>query len=67
MVHGFNYPDETGVNELAVRLWHPVMKNGVITFTRPEDCSLVQPIKNMQAKTFTADDIEPVDLLHEQL
>ncbi|MFA1643821.1 type I-C CRISPR-associated protein Cas5c [Chryseomicrobium imtechense] len=32
MVHGFNYPDETGTNELSVRLWQPVMKNGVITF-----------------------------------
>lgn len=67
MVHGFNYPDETGVNELAVRLWHPVMKNGVIAFTRPEDCSLVQPIKKMHAKLFTEGSIESVESLHDQL
>lgn len=67
MVHGFNYPDETGVNELAVRLWHPVMKDGVITFTRPEDCSLVQPIKKMHAKLFTEGSIESVESLHDQL
>lgn len=67
MVHGFNYPDETGVDELAVRLWQPVMKDGVINFIRPEDCSLVQPIKKMQAKTFTEEDIESAELLHEQL
>lgn len=67
MVHGFNYPDETGIDELSVRLWQPVMKDGVINFTRPEDCSLVQPIKKMQAKTFIEEDIESAELLHEQL
>lgn len=67
MVHGFNYPDETGVDELAIRLWQPVMKNGVIIFMRPEDCELVQPIKKTHAKMFTEDSIESVESLHKQL
>lgn len=36
MFHGFNYPDETGRNELGVRYWHAVMTNGRIRFPRPE-------------------------------
>ena len=37
MFHGFDYPDETGKNELGVRLWRQVMKDGIIVFDRP-DC-----------------------------
>lgn len=65
MVHGFNYPDETGKNQLEVRLWNPVMRNGVIEFIRPEQCKLVRPIKDMGFKRF--DHIEPVDELYAQL
>lgn len=36
--HGFDYPDETGKDELWTRFWKPVMKDGVIEFIRPEDC-----------------------------
>jgi CRISPR-associated protein Cas5d len=36
MFHGFNYPDETGQDELAVRYWHAVMTDGRIRFPRPE-------------------------------
>ena len=35
MFHGFNYPDETGKNELGVRLARQMMENGVITFEPP--------------------------------
>jgi CRISPR-associated protein Cas5d len=52
MVHGLNYPDETGRNLLETRLWQPRMIKGYITFIRPEECSLVRPIKEMQAKPF---------------
>jgi len=37
MFHGFDYPDETGKNELAVRLWRQNMNNGVIKFESPKD------------------------------
>ena len=52
MVHGLNYPDETGRNMLETRLWQPVMKNGYIHFIRPEECALVRPLHEMTAKSF---------------
>ena len=67
MVHGFNYPDETGENELAVRLWQPVMKDGVITFLRPEECSHIQSIREMEPKVFTGENVEPADVLLDSL
>ena len=63
MVHGIDYPDETGRNEMAVRLWQPVMRQGVIKFIKPEECNIVKPIKEMQAKTFTMDSIQNADKL----
>ncbi len=36
MFHGFDYPDETGQNQLGVRLWRQIMKDGVIAFEPPE-------------------------------
>ena len=36
--HGYDYPDETGKDELAVRLWRPKMKDGLIKFSKPKDC-----------------------------
>lgn len=67
MVHGFDYPDETGRDELAVRLWNPVMKDGVIAFPRPETCSLVKTVKSMSAKPFDASNMTGVVELYEQL
>lgn len=61
MVHGFNYPDETGKEELEVRLWNPVMKKGVIEFIRPEQCQQVRPIKKMSIKQFDDSNFKPVE------
>jgi CRISPR-associated protein Cas5d len=36
MFHGFDYPDETGKNELSTRLCRQTMTNGVIEFEMPE-------------------------------
>lgn len=52
MFHGFNYPDETGVDELQMRLWRPRMVNGEIDFIQPEECSMVQTVKPMKKKAF---------------
>ncbi len=52
MFHGFNYPDETGRNEIEARICIPVMKNGVIQFDRPENCFAVRPIKEQELKIF---------------
>lgn len=63
MVHGLSYPDETGSEELAVRLWHPKMKNGVIRFPRPEACPAQRTIKAMPMKHFSMTEIESADRL----
>ncbi|QQK74820.1 type I-C CRISPR-associated protein Cas5 [Salicibibacter cibarius] len=63
MVHGMNYPDETGKNELEVRLWKPVMKKGIITFQRPEKCTLVRKIKEITPKHFDKTNVESADSL----
>ncbi len=39
MFHGFNYPDETGKNELGVRLTHQVMTDGIIEFEDPRNAN----------------------------
>ncbi|MFF3926398.1 type I-C CRISPR-associated protein Cas5c [Paenibacillus lactis] len=63
MLHGMNYPDETGRNQLEVRLWQPVMKNGIIEFLRPEECSQVRVISEMSPKAFDANNVESADQL----
>lgn len=52
MLHGINYPDETGRNEMEVRLWNPVMKDGVIKFIRPDQCTQIRKIVDMRSKEF---------------
>ncbi len=49
MVHGLDYPSDTGKNELSVRLWSPIMKDGVINFIRPEECSIRKKIRDMDS------------------
>ncbi len=56
MYHGITYADEA-VNDddkgqLTVRLWQPVMVNGVIDFIRPEECELKRHIRKMPVKPF---------------
>lgn len=52
MFHGFDYPDETGVNKLFSRFWQPVMKRGVIEFARPEACTVRKEVRAMTPKQF---------------
>lgn len=67
MIHGFNYPDETGRNQLEVRLWNPVMKNGIIRFTHPDECTNVRLLQEMRALTFDSSNVEAADLLWKQI
>lgn len=67
MVHGINYPDETGRDQMEVRLWNPVMKNGVIEFIRPEQCELVRTITDMKVKQFDQSNVESADALYAQM
>lgn len=47
MFHGFDYPDEIGENKLYSRFWRPVMKDGIITFQRPEECTIRKFVREM--------------------
>ncbi len=57
MFHGYDYPDETGKDELVVRLWRAKMVDGVIKFPMPKECdpSMRRFIRTMTAKEFEAD------------
>jgi len=59
MFHGFDYPDETGKTDedgrpqqsgkyrLHARFWRPTMTNGIVTFLRPEDCTIRKFVREM--------------------
>jgi CRISPR-associated protein Cas5d len=67
MVHGINYPDETGRDQMEVRLWNPVMKNGVIQFIRPDQCTHIRKITDMKPKHFDDTNVESADELLRQV
>lgn len=67
MVHGLNYPDETGDEQLAVRLWQPVMRHGIIKFVKPADCPLTQTVKQMTAKNFQLQNIQTAEELWQEM
>lgn len=56
MFHSFIYPDEVAPlnseGELRVNLWHCSMKEGIITFPDPEECTMNRVIYNTQIKSF---------------
>ncbi len=56
MYHGITYPDESYSENtrgyMTARFWRPVMKDGVITFPRPEDCPIQKQIRPMGMKSF---------------
>jgi CRISPR-associated protein Cas5d len=55
MFHSFDYPDETGVNELKSNFWCPQMMDGVIRFPRPEECRVKNAVREMLPKGFGLD------------
>lgn len=56
MFHGFDYPDETGKEELHSRFWRATMKKGVLEFPIPEQCDIRRFVRNMEAKDFVLGD-----------
>lgn len=52
MLHGFDYPDETGEHKLHTRFWRPIMIDGVIRFVRPQDCMIRKFVRDMAPKAF---------------
>jgi len=64
MFHGFDYPDETGNDELIARFWRPVMKNGIIEFMHPDKCpeELKKHVRPMSAKTFGDKNVKSLEV-----
>ena len=56
MFHGFDYPDETGKEELVARFWYPTMIDGIVKFSKPGECSYHKHIRKMRSKNFCLDD-----------
>ena len=59
MYHGITYADEydalhnpEDAGWLTVRFWEPVMRNGVIDFLPPSECTIKRHIKKMEIKPF---------------
>ena len=54
--HGLIYADEAYSDQtkgqMTVRFWYPVMRNGVLDFMRPEDCSITRTVRQMGIKPF---------------
>lgn len=66
MIHGINYPDETGKNVLETRLWKVKMQQGYIRFIPPEACVMVRPSGKGIAKHFDPGEMQSVDTLYEE-
>lgn len=50
--HGFDYPDETGKDELVSRFWQATMRGGILEFPKPEECEIRKFIREMIPKEF---------------
>ncbi|WP_019153452.1 type I-C CRISPR-associated protein Cas5c [Robertmurraya massiliosenegalensis] len=67
MVHGLNYPDETGRTNIETRLWRASMKAGVIKFIRPDECIMVRKVGEMSPKKFDESNIQDIEVLYEEV
>jgi CRISPR-associated protein Cas5d len=67
MVHGLNYPDETGKDVLETRLWRPIMKDGIVTFIRPDECTLIRAVGEIPQKEFNTSNMQSVEELYEEV
>lgn len=59
MFHGFDYPSETGVEELHARFWAPQMQKGIIQMIRPDECETRRFVRPMLLDEV---EITPIDL-----
>ena len=68
MMHGITYADEDGSGQMSQRLWRPVMRNGVITFVRPEECPVIRPICKRKPRSFVlGQNLQPCDDLYQEV
>lgn len=60
MYHGITYPDEAysadTSNCATANFWMPVMKNGIITFLKPQDCPWHKKLGAMPMKKFGSEE-----------
>ena len=56
MYHGITYADEAysadTMGKMTANFWYPVMKNGIITFPKPQNCPLHKTLSDMEMKPF---------------
>lgn len=52
MFHGFTYPDENPQHQMIARFWKPIMKDGIISFIRPDACTIQRPLLTGTPKVF---------------
>lgn len=56
MYHGITYADEAenedDKGQMTVRFWQPEMKNGIVYFIQPKDCTIKRHIHEMEIKPF---------------
>lgn len=67
MFHGFDYPSETGVDELYPRFWTPHMRYGVIDMIAPEECEVRRFIRPMTTDKPLAAPLDADELLRDVL
>lgn len=68
MFHGFDYPDETGKEELHSRFWHATLKKGILEFPRPDECTISRFVRSMLPKQFAeGDNLLSVELEESEL
>ncbi len=68
MFHGFTYPDEGDQETLQARIWVPTMKNGIISFKRPEECEIIRDVRKGSMKQFTkGENFTDVDQEYEEM
>ena len=48
----FDYPDETGVDELHSQFWQATLKRGILELPRPEQCTVRRFVRPMSRKEF---------------
>lgn len=68
MFHSFAYPDETGGQNLESLFWQATLKQGILQFPRPEECTVRRVVRPMRIKAFGVNkNLQPVDQMESDL
>lgn len=69
LYHSLIYPDEAILEDdkgwLTTTFWHPVMKNGMIHYIRPEECTEKRHVREMGMKTFNSNNCSGISEFQE--